>query len=246
MAFNKYLYLKYLYWRWIQCDKFISDLNPSDTLIKDYIKCELDICKEIENILSNKYPKLYKDVQLIMNREDSESLIQSRVNGNYYSSKNYSPKELQQLRKWSSLGQRWFKKRNICRFRDISESKRLEFEDCVSRVQREEREEIMKDIRKKNPIFVQECRQSRKRFKKFRSVQKKRDNLKSSFQSDKKNLKIKRSLKYFSQKVKNNRSLFSKTMRKNDKCLKDTLKFILEESKRRCSHSKDTKEGNKK
>lgn len=114
MRFNKYLYLRYSYWRWIQCDKFISDLNLSDTVIQDYIKCEVDTCKEIENILSNKYPKLYKEIQLIMNREDSESLIQSRVNGNYYSPKDYNLKELQQLRKWSSLGQRWFKKRNIC------------------------------------------------------------------------------------------------------------------------------------
>ena len=246
MAFNKYLYLKYLYWRWIQCGKFISNLNLSDTFIQDYIKCELDICKEIENTLSNKYPNLYKDIHLIMNREDSESLIQSRINGNYYSSKNYSLKEIQQLRKWSSLGQRWFKKKNICRFRDISESKRMIFEDCVSRVQTEEREQIMKDIRKKNPIFFKECRQSHKKFRKYRSDQKKRDNLKDSFKSDRKNLKTKRSLKYFSQKVKNNRSLFAKTMRKSDKCLKDTFKLVFEESKRRCSPSEDTKERNKK
>ena len=75
------------------------------------------------------------------------------------------------------------------------------FEDCVPGVQTEEREQIMKDIRK-NPIFAKECRQSHKKFRKYRSDQKKRDNLKSSFKSDRKNLKAKRSLKYFSQKSK--------------------------------------------
>lgn len=245
MRFNKYLYLKYLYWRWIQIhNDYIPNLPIH--VIQDYIKCAVDTCKEIENILSNKYPKLYKDIQFIMNREDSESLIQSRINGNYYSPKNYNLKELQQLRKWSSLGQRYFKKKNICRYRDISESKRLMFEDCVSRVQTEEREQIMKDIRKKKPIFTKECRQSHKKFRKYRSDQKKRDNLKSSFKSDRKNLKTKRSLKYFSQKVKNNRSLMDKTMRQSGKCLKDTFKLVFEESKRRCSPSEDTKEENKK
>ena len=241
MRFNKYLYFKYLYWRWIQID---NDYNPNFSIpvIQDYIKCEVDICREIENILSDTYPKLYKDIQLIMNRED----IQSRVNGNYYSSNNYSLKELQQIRKWSSLGQRYLKKRNICRYRDISESKKLMFEDCVSRVQTEEREQIMKDIRRKNPIFTKECRQSHKKFRKYRTDQKKRNNLKASLKSDRKNLKVKRSLKYFSQKVKNNRSLFAKTMRKSDKCLKDTFKLVFEESKRRCSPSEDTKEENKK
>ncbi len=120
------------------------------------------------------------------------------------------------------------------------------FEDCVPGVQTEEREEIMKDIRRKNPIFTKECRQSHKKIRKYRSGQKKRDNLKSSFKSDRKNLKAKRSLKYFSQKVKNNRSLFAKTMRQSDKCLKDTFKLVFEESKRRCSTSEDTKKGNKK
>ena len=104
----------------------------------------------------------------------------------------------------------------------------------------------MKDIRRKNPIFTKECRQSHKKIRKYRSGQKKRDNLKSSFKSDRKNLKAKRSLKYFSQKVKNNRSLFAKTMRQSDKCLKDTFKLVFEESKRRCSPSEDPKKGNKK
>jgi hypothetical protein len=110
-----------------------------------YHECQINICKEIENILSKQEPELYKDINLISEKSNKE----------------LNKIELKKLKKWSNLGKKYYLKKE-CKIGNKTENKQLAINKCAEKYSKEKKlEEIIQ-----NTNFYKECNKLSKKMKK--------------------------------------------------------------------------------
>ena len=135
------------YWKWIPSGQEL-DINIPYARIMYYHECQLNICKEIENILSKQEPELYKDINLISEKSNKE----------------LNKIELKKLRKWSNLGKKYYLKKE-CKIGEKTENKQLAINECAEN-HLKEKKNWKKIIQNTN--FYKECNKLSKKMKKMK------------------------------------------------------------------------------